>query len=77
MALAAIQELYRMVLQKDEQLQEQQAQIQEQQTQLRMLQAQFQRQQDQMRELQAVLAAVKVELTRDREVQTAALASPE
>ena len=76
-ALAAIQELYPMILQKDEQLQKQQAQIQEQQAQFQMLQAQFQRQQTQMRELQAVLAAVKTQLTRDREVQTAALASPE
>jgi hypothetical protein len=97
-ALAAIQALYRLSLEKEEELrklkqenqeqveqleeqqakmQEQQAQMREQQTQLQMLQAQFQRQQNQMRELQAVLAAVKTQLTRDREVQTAALASPE
>jgi hypothetical protein len=83
-ALAAIQALYRLSQEKEEELrklkqenQEQVEQLQEQQAQLQMLQAQFQRQQNQMRELQAMLAAVKTQLTRDREVQTAALASPE
>ncbi len=79
-ALAAIQALYRLSLEKDAQLRKQQAQIQEQQAQMReqqaqlqMLQAQFQRQQDQMRELQAVLAAVKTQLTRSDKAQIAAL----
>jgi hypothetical protein len=58
-ALAAIQALYRLSLEKDEQLRQQQAQIQKQQTLLQ--------------ELQAELAVVKAQLSRSPEKQVAAL----
>ena len=58
-ALAAIQAIYRLSLEKDAQLRKQQAQIQEQQALLQ--------------ELQAELALVKARLTRSDKAQIAAL----
>ena len=58
-ALAALQALYRLSLEKDEQLRRQQAQIQQQQALLQGLQAE--------------LAVVKAQLSRSDDVQTAAL----